>query len=193
MNAERPPDALTEIQSPHDPNISPHFIRPPQSLANSYHEATKGVRILIAEDDPVSREILANRLVKWGYDVIITHDGREAMAAMRAANAPALAVLDWMMPGMDGIEVCRRLRDASKAVYIILLTSLGTKENILQALEVGADDYLVKPFDAFALQTRIRVGLRIIGLQTVLADRVKELESAAVELKDMRSRLHIPI
>jgi DNA-binding response OmpR family regulator len=115
------------------------------------------------------------------------------MAVMRSANAPSLAVLDWMMPGMDGIEVCRRLREINKAVYIIMLTSLGTKENILQALQAGADDYLVKPFDTFALQNRIHVGLRIIGLQSALAHRVKELENAATELQDIKGRLQMPI
>ena len=94
---------------------------------------------------------------------------------------------------MDGIEVCRRLREVNKAVYIIMLTSLGTKENIRQALEAGADDYLIKPFDTFALQTRIQVGLRIIGLQTALAERVKELEAAAAKLQDMQGRLRMPI
>jgi DNA-binding response OmpR family regulator len=113
-------------------------------------------RILIAEDDLVSCEVLARRLQKWGYDTVVTRDGHEAMAVMRSANAPSLAVLDWMMPGMDGIEVCRRLREINKAVYIIMLISLGTQENILQALQAGADDYLVKPFDTFALQNRIR-------------------------------------
>jgi DNA-binding response OmpR family regulator len=132
-------------------------------------------------------------LKKWGYDTVITRDGHEAMAVMRSANAPSLAILDWMMPGMDGIEVCRRLREINKAVYIIMLTSLGTKENVLQALDAGADDYLVKPFDTFALQTRTRVGLRIIGLQTALAARVKDLETAAAELQDMRGRLQMPI
>jgi DNA-binding response OmpR family regulator len=81
----------------------------------------------------------------------------------------------------------------NKVVYVILLTSLETKENILQALEAGADDYLIKPFDTFALQTRIRVGLRIIGLQTALADRVKELETAAAELQDVKGRLQVPL
>jgi DNA-binding response OmpR family regulator len=156
-------------------------------------ERASGARILIAEDDPVSCEVLATRLRQWGYETVITHDGQEAMTVMRSNNAPALAVLDWMMSGMDGIEVCRRLREINKAVYIIMLTSLGTKENVLQALEAGADDYLIKPFDTFALQTRIQVGLRIIGLQTVLAERVKELEAAAARLQEMQGSLRMPI
>jgi DNA-binding response OmpR family regulator len=151
------------------------------------------MRILIADDDAVSCQILATRLQEWGYDAVIARDGREAMTVMRSAKAPSLAVLDWMMPGMDGIEVCRRLREVNKAVYVIFLTSLGLKENIRQALEAGADDYLVKPFDTFALQTRVGVGLRIIGLQTALADRVKELEKAFLELKELRGDLPVPL
>src|SRR6266481_3110625 len=138
MNTEQPTESSEEIT--------------PSCNEDSFRDAlTSGARILIAEDDPVSCEVLATRLQKWGYDTVITRDGHEAMTVMRSANAPSLAVLDWMMPGMDGIEVCRRLREINKAVYIIMLTSLGTKEDILQAFEAGADDYLVKPFDTFAL------------------------------------------
>jgi phosphoserine phosphatase RsbU/P len=163
----------------------------PQASASD--QVASATRILIAEDDPVSCQILTTRLQKWGYDVVITRDGHEAMAVMRSANAPALAILDWMMPGMDGIEVCRRLREINKAVHIIFLTSLGTKENVLQALEAGADDYLVKPFDSFALETRIRIGLRIIGLQTALTNRVQELEKALLELTELRGQLSLPL
>jgi len=192
MNPEPPePPGETKIPAARKIDIDISTMTPPSGASSS--ERVSGVRILIAEDDPVSCDVLATRLRKWGYETVITHDGQEAMSAMRSANAPALAVLDWMMPGMDGIEVCRRLRAINKAVYIIMLTSLGTKENILQALEAGADDYLIKPFDTFALQTRIQVGLRIIGLQTALAERVKELEAAAAKLQDMQGRLRMPI
>ena len=192
MNPERPePPGQTKIPASRKIDIDISMMTPPSGASSS--ERAGGARILIAEDDPVSCDVLATRLRKWGYETVITRDGREAMTAMRSANAPALAVLDWMMPGMDGIEVCRRLREINKAVYIIMLTSLGTKENILQALEAGADDYLVKPFDTFALQTRIQVGLRVIGLQTALAERVKELEAAAAKLQDAQGRLRMPI
>ena len=193
MNPERPADLYAEIKFPHDYQIAPNILPDPTPVADLVIQEPTGARILIAEDDPVSREVLVNCLQRWGYEVVIAHNGHEAMSVMRSANAPALAVLDWMMPGMDGIEVCRRLREINKAVYVIFLTSLGTKQNILQALEAGTDDYLLKPFDTFTLQTRIRVGLRVIGLQTALADRVKELETAAAELQDMRSRLQLPL
>ena len=193
IQPERPNELAEGIAFPSTRNISPFALAIATPITISSKDSASGVRILIADDDPVSCEVLSTRLQKWGYNVVVARDGHEAMRAMRAADAPSLAVLDWMMPGMDGIEVCRRLREVNKVVYIIFLTSLGTKENILQALEAGADDYLVKPFDTFALQTRIHVGLRIIGLQTTLTDRVKQLETAAVELRDMRSRLQIPL
>jgi phosphoserine phosphatase RsbU/P len=193
MNPERSTAFLKEIKFPSAGESSPHVVTTTPLLLDSSIKITNGARILIAEDDPVSSEILSTCLRKWGYDTVVTHDGHEAMTVMRSTDAPSLAVLDWMMPGMDGVEVCRRLRSVNKAVYVILLTSLGTKENILQALEAGADDYLIKPFDTFALQTRIQVGLRIIGLQRTLATRVKELETAAAELQDIKSRLQMPL
>jgi DNA-binding response OmpR family regulator len=184
---------VEEIKFPAGFEIPPYVPAITLSGPDFSSKITPGARILIAEDDPVSCEILATRLQKWGYETVITRNGQDAMTVMRTAAAPSLAILDWMMPGMDGIEVCRRLREVNKAVYIIFLTSLGTKENVVQALEAGADDYLVKPFDTFALQTRIQVGLRIIGLQATLAARVKELESTAAELQEIKGRLQLPM
>ena len=83
--------------------------------------------------------------MKWSYEVVATQDGAEAMSALRKSDAPSLAILDWMMPGMDGLEICRRVREVNKAIYIILLTSRGKKENVVEALRAGADDYLTKP------------------------------------------------
>ena len=145
--------------------------------------------VIVAEDDPVSRELVRTLLAKWGYHVIVTNDGREAMEAIRAQSTPALAVLDWMMPGLDGIEVCRRVREANKILYIILLTARGGKERIVEGLEAGADDYLAKPFDKEELRARLRVGARIINLYQTLADRVAELEVAASEIKLLKLQL----
>jgi Response regulators consisting of a CheY-like receiver domain and a winged-helix DNA-binding domain len=111
------------------------------------------------------------------------------MKALRAEQGPALAILDWMMPGMDGLQVCRRIRESEKMVYVILLTSLGTKENIVEGLHAGADDYLIKPFDKNELLARIQVGFRILELHGVLAARVKELEEAGVEIGDLKLRI----
>ncbi len=131
MNTERPTELPEEKKPQASREISVDFRTTLTSDAGPPHQAASGARILIAEDDPVSCQVLATRLQEWGYDAVITRNGHEAMTVMRSANAPALAVLDWMMPGMDGIEVCRRLREVNKAVYIIFLTSLGRKENIV--------------------------------------------------------------
>lgn len=143
-------------------------------------------RILVAEDDPVSRELICARLGKWGYEVVVTHDGAEAMTALRTKDAPSLAILDWMMPGMDGLEICRRVREASPSVYIILLTARGRKEDIVEGLNAGADDYLIKPFDKEELHARILTGLRVIGAQAALADRLTVLEEEAAANRDRK-------
>jgi DNA-binding response OmpR family regulator len=152
-------------------------------------DAPSKARILVAEDDPVSRTLISTRLAKWGYDVVITNDGAEATAASRRRGAPSLAILDWSMPKMDGLEVCRRLREAEQMVYIILLTAHGNKENIIEGLRAGADDYLVKPFHAEELQARILVGLRVMTLQETLVDRVKALEAATSEIGSLKLRI----
>jgi len=148
--------------------------------------AAPKTRILVAEDEAVSRNLICTRLAKCGYEVVATQDGMEAMTALRKKDAPSLAVLDWMMPGMDGLEVCRRVREVDRALYIILLTTRGSKENVVEGLGAGADDYLIKPFNKDELHARILVGLRVMALQTALADRLKELESAAAEIRELK-------
>jgi diguanylate cyclase (GGDEF)-like protein len=139
------------------------------------------VRILVAEDDPVSRYLLEAFLVKWGYEVIVAADGVEAWQALQHDNAPQLALLDWMMPGMDGVEICRRVRKraAEPYTYILLVTAKGQKQDILEGLEAGADDYLTKPFDPQELRARLRVGRRILELQEQLIQAREELRAQA--------------
>lgn len=149
------------------------------------------VPLVIAEDDLVSRTLMSTLMEKWGFKAVITKDGHEAMAALRAEQGPTLALLDWMMPGMDGLQVCRRVRESKKMVYVIMVTSLGAKENIVEGLRTGADDYLVKPFDRSELLARIQVGLRILELHSTLAARVKELEKAVRELDELKLRYPI--
>lgn len=128
------------------------------------------VRVLIAEDDPVSRRVLQAHLTKWGYEVQATRDGQEAWEALQADDCPQLAILDWMMPSMDGVDVVRklRMRESPAYVYVLLLTAKGQKEDIVAGLDAGADDYLAKPFDAHELEARLRTGRRILDLQAEL-------------------------
>lgn len=146
-------------------------------------------RVIVADDDPVSREILAGLLRKWRYEVILAVDGREAMEMIRAQHEPLLAILDWMMPGMEGTEICRRVREINKSIYVILLTARASKERIVEALDAGADDYLTKPFDKEELRARLNVGTRILTLQSTLEARVAELEATQQEVRELRLRL----
>ncbi len=139
------------------------------------------MKILIAEDDPVSRRLLEAKLVKWGYDVVVTCDGDEAWQALQAEDAPRLAILDWMMPGTDGVEVCRWMRKEATDVYtyIILLTALQRDEDLITGMEAGADDYITKPFKANELRVRLRAGRRIIELQNELIEAREALRDKA--------------
>ena len=151
------------------------------------------MKILIAEDDPVSRRLLEARLAKWGYEVIATRDGDEAWQAMSAPDGPQLAVLDWMMPLRSGVDVCRLAREnpATKHHHLILLTARDSREDIVCGLNAGADDYITKPFDVEELRARIRVGQRIVELQKNLSDRVRELESALNQVRQLQGLLPI--
>jgi DNA-binding response OmpR family regulator len=141
----------------------------------------------------VSRRLLQLTLTKWGYEVILASDGNEAWQILQDQEAPPLAILDWIMPGLDGVEVCRRVRQTSTRlpVYLILLTSKTDREDVVAGLQAGANDYLTKPFDGPELQARIQVGARVVQLQTELARRVKELEEALAQVKQLEGYLPI--
>ncbi len=130
------------------------------------------MRILVADDDLTSRLVLTGVLRKWGHEVVATVDGTAAWEAMRRPEAPALAILDWMMPGLSGVEVCSRVRslESDQPPYLILLTSKGEKADVVAGLEAGADDYLAKPFDPGELRARVDVGRRMIELQARLLE-----------------------
>ena len=151
------------------------------------------MRVLIAEDDAVSRHLLEATLHKWGYEVVVTTDGLEALEVLRRPDAPSLASLDWMMPGMDGAEVCLRARElsAGRLIYIILLTAKGRKEDVVEGLTAGADDYIIKPFDRSEMKARMNAGERILRLQAELGARVKELELALANVKLLQGLLPI--
>jgi DNA-binding response OmpR family regulator len=152
------------------------------------------MKILIAEDDFTSRRILEILLLQWGYEVIVTSDGVEAWEVLQKEDAPPLVILDWMMPGKDGREICSLIRAKQKSEinhYVILLTSKSFKEDIVTAFDAGADDYITKPFDREELKARIKVGERIVSLQAALAKQVKELQEALNHIKTLQGILPI--
>jgi two-component system cell cycle response regulator len=130
------------------------------------------MKILIADDDLSSRTILEAVLKKWGYQPVVTTDGSAAWEILQSEDAPSLLALDWNMPGMTGLEICRRVRErrTSKPPYIILVTARGEKTDIVEGLEAGANDYVSKPYDNDELRARIRVGQRMVEIQSELND-----------------------
>ena len=151
------------------------------------------MKILIAEDNPVSRRVLEATLEKFGHQVVIAADGAQAWTELQRADAPSLAILDWMMPELDGVEICRRVRETptSTPPYIILLTAKSERGDVVAGLDAGANDYLTKPFDRGELRARVQVGVQVLELQKELADRVKELEDALAQVKTLQALLPI--
>ena len=151
------------------------------------------MRILIADDDDVSRLELASLLTRSGYEVMVAADGPPAWEILRGADPPRLAVLDWLMDEMDGVDVCRRVRERPefRDVYLILLTSRGDREHILEGLRAGANDYVTKPFDGDELLARVRVGAQFLELQSKLASKVTDLENALTRVRQLQGLLPI--
>jgi len=149
------------------------------------------MRILIADDSIVSRHLLDATLRKWGYEVVVACDGVEAWNVLQAADGPMVAILDWVMPGLTGPEVCKRVRDLEKDrdtyTYLLLLTSKSLKEDLIEGMESGADDYVTKPFDQHELKVRLRAGTRIIDLQQQLVAAKDALREQAT--KDFLTRI----
>jgi DNA-binding response OmpR family regulator len=139
------------------------------------------VRILVADDEPVSRRILQSMLEDWGYSVRVCTDGAVAWELLQCADAPPLVILDWVMPRMNGLEVCRKLRSVSALcpTYVLLVTAKDQNADLVTGLHAGADDYITKPFNREELRARVQVGERVVELQRRLAERVRELEEAS--------------
>ena len=137
--------------------------------------------VLVAEDDPIFRRLLQSRLQNWGYRVITVADGAEAWELLLQPDTPDLLILDWMMPGIDGLELCRRIRhkERDRYQYILLLTGKDEKQDIVKGLNAGADDYLTKPFDIGELEARLRAGKRILSLQQELIQAREDLRFQA--------------
>ncbi len=149
--------------------------------------------ILVADDDLEIREMLGAVLSRWGYQVTAVENGEEALSHLLAPDAPQLAVLDWTMPGLEGVEVCRRIRatDTESPPYLILLSGRSKKNDTVRGLQAGADDYVTKPFDFSELQARIEVGRRMVELRNALAQRVAELQAALAHIKTLQGILPI--
>ena len=147
------------------------------------------MRVLIADDSIVSRHLLDATLRKWGYEVVVACDGVEAWNILQSPDAPKLVILDWVMPGLTGPEVCRKVREQGKNpenktenyTYILLLTSKSLKEELIEGMEAGADDYVTKPFDQHELKARLRAGTRIIDLERELIAAREELREQATK------------
>jgi diguanylate cyclase (GGDEF)-like protein len=139
------------------------------------------VKVLIAEDDRTSRKLLAAMVAKWGYDPLVAEDGGEAWNALQQPGHPRLVLLDWNMPVLDGLDVCRRLRalDSPDPPYVILLTGRTEKGDIVHGLEAGANDYVAKPYDHEELQARLQVGQRTLKLQAHLLAVQEQLAALA--------------
>jgi phosphoserine phosphatase RsbU/P len=151
------------------------------------------LRILIAEDQAVARFALEDTLATWNYEVQAVADGLAAWDALQADQAPKLALLDWEMPGLDGPEICQRVRDKviAQPPYLILLTARERTEDLVAGLRSGANDYLTKPFQEAELAARLAVAVRTLNMQRNLSDRVRELEDALAQIKVLRGILPI--
>jgi phosphoserine phosphatase RsbU/P len=151
------------------------------------------LKVLIADDETVSRLMLERLLRGWEYEVITTLDGQSAWQELQEPDAPLLAILDVMMPGIDGLELCRRVRQLPGSIppYIILLTAKDGVSAIIKGIEAGADDYLTKPYHRDELRGRLQVGARIIQLQKNLNARVQQLEVALNQVKQLEGILPI--
>mgnify|MGYP000937458428 CR=1 FL=1 len=149
--------------------------------------------VLVADDDAATLRLLSVSLVKWGYDVLEASDGIEAITLLEGEPCPSIAILDWVMPGMDGIDICREIRNRGRheSCYIILLTAKTATADIIAGLGAGANDYVVKPFDSGELQARVSVGKRVVELQQTLRNKVNELQAALKHIKTLQGILPI--
>lgn len=149
--------------------------------------------ILIADDDAVARMLLTSVLKNWGHQVVDVSDGQQAWDILIQPDSPRLAILDWMMPRIDGPELCQRIRKnaTTLGIYAILLTGRRDPADIISGLKAGADDYIVKPFEPEELQARLGVGQRVVGLQNALNSRIAELQAALAEVHSLQGLIPI--
>ncbi|MFO0597905.1 MAG: response regulator [Myxococcaceae bacterium] len=150
-------------------------------------------RVLLAEDEPVTRRLLEAQMTRFGFEVLPVSDGLKAWEALQAPDAPSLVVLDWNMPGLDGPEVCRKIRESGRSgyTYMLLVTARNAKSDVVEGLSAGADDFISKPVDADELHARLRTGERIVRLEQTLAQQVKELQAASEHVRELQGMIPI--
>ncbi len=151
------------------------------------------MRILVAEDGKVDRLRLEKILSEWGFEVESFRDGNKTMARLSEPDPPRLCILDWVMPGIEGTELCRRIRERfpEDSFYLIILTARQGIDNVIEGLSAGADDYVTKPFVSRELRQRIDVGVRVLGLEQLLNKKVNQLEEALEDVKSLQGLLPI--
>jgi DNA-binding response OmpR family regulator len=151
------------------------------------------MRLLIADDDRTATALLATTLQQWKLEISVVHDGGEAWDLLADPLGPSLAILDWSMPRVDGPELCRRVRrnPMRSHIYLILLTARESQADVIQGIDAGADDYLIKPVDPEELRARVQAGIRVVTLQERLAERVVELQDALSRVKQLTGLLPI--
>jgi DNA-binding response OmpR family regulator len=151
------------------------------------------MKVLLAEDDAVSRRLMETHLDKWGFKVIVARDGAEAWVQLNQQPDIEMAVLDWMMPEVDGIDLVHRIRNelGSRVLYILVCTARGGVEDLVTALDAGADDYLTKPFRQDEMRARLRVGVRTVTLERALRRRIAELDAALRHVRTLQGLLPI--
>jgi len=151
------------------------------------------VKILIAEDEYTTRLMIQVCLEKWGYRVDSVADGKEAWELLKGENAPEVAILDWEMPEIDGVDLCRRIKeiDRESPIHVIMLTARTSKSDILHGFEAGADDYITKPFNDDELRARIRVAERIVRIQSTLHESLQELRQALDLVESLQTTIMV--
>jgi len=151
------------------------------------------MRVLIADDDSALRHGLSVHLTRWGYEPTLCVDGTDARVALHGFQPPPMALLDWNMPGVNGLDLCREIRTLPNlaSMYVVLLTAHSARDEMVTGLDCGADDYMVKPVDWELLRARLQIGARIVTLQQSLASRVRELQKALDTVKELSGLLPI--
>jgi len=153
----------------------------------------RSMRVLIADDDQVGLTLLGRSIERLGHHVVAVSNGADAWQRLSTDSDVAIVILDWMMPGMTGVELCERIRhdESHSHLYVIMLTARTGRADIITGIEAGADDYLTKPFDPDELRVRLKVGVRVVSLQQRLAARVVELQRALAQVRQLGGLLPI--